>query len=108
MKVTKFVFANLVMPVIVGIIMANLGNVGCIYYGHLLKYAPCWLVNFITAAFLTALVIDLVIYIIYPKIQKRSGLLDILINDSGKDFWMDNNGNSHEAINLMNSERWRS
>jgi hypothetical protein len=59
------------MPIIVGVILANLNAAGCVFFGETLIQAPCWLVNFLIGAFVTAVVLDVLVYWLYPKIRRK-------------------------------------
>lgn len=76
LKFTGDVVTNLIMPVIVGAIVAKFsGNSDCAQ-SWLPDILPCWVWNFLIGAFLTAVILDILIYIVYPKIKwsiRRTG-----------------------------------
>lgn len=70
-KYTSHFLTNLFFPIVTGIILANLGVFGCVYFERTYVQAPCWLINFLMAFGLTAVCLDFLVYLVYPRIKGR-------------------------------------
>ena len=55
-----------------GVIMANILDSGCVFFGDfLVKHVSCGYVNFLFFGLVTALILDFLIYGIYPKLKNK-------------------------------------
>ena len=69
MKITGYIATNLIMPLIVGGLMAKfLTDTSCIP-SWLPLLLPCWIWRFAIAAFITAFVLDVIVYFLIPKLK---------------------------------------
>jgi len=67
MRLSKFVWTNIILPAIVSIVLNNLGIMGCGFGLGVYIPVPCWLLNFLLGMALTAVLLDLIVYVIWPK-----------------------------------------
>jgi hypothetical protein len=83
-KITKFVVVNFIIPSVLGIVMANLGVIGCVFWNKIFVQAPCWLINFLVFSLLIAIFLDILVYFVWPKFvkkPKKSELLNLEFSD---------------------------
>lgn len=52
--------------------MANLGVLGCVFENRIFVQAPCWFINFLVFSLAAAIFLDVVVYIVWPKIKRKN------------------------------------
>lgn len=82
-NISKFVWVTIIIPSGLGIILANIFDSACVFFGDvLIRYTSCGFVNFLFFSAITALILDTIVYYLLPKFIKQN--LENKIEKEGK------------------------